>query len=395
MSDLIKFNDLDKVKMMVSNRKQEWIELIKNAEINIHQKIELKNQAHTIDKYLQGKRDCESARDDLWEVSEWALKKIGEDLKKLKQEGVIRQGTRTDIVEKNDNVITLKDLNLTRDESSTAQARAEIPDEEYQATLDALKEKGKANASAVTKYANDKRKKENLQNENEKRKKTLTEEKKIQPKIYQMNAIDYLNKFENNSIDLLITDPPFSTDVDDIFSFANEWVTLALEKIKHSGRAYICIGAYPKEINTYLSILLNQNKFIVDNPLIWTYRNTLGVTPKMKYNLNYQMILHLYSENSKPLDNSITNEMFSVQDINAPDGRKGDRFFKWQKPDELCRRFIFHSSNPDDLIVDPFAGSGSFLLAATQAGRKNAEGCDLSIESLGIAKERGCIIIGN
>ena len=138
----------------------------------------------------------------------------------------------------------------------------------------------------------------------------------------------------------MITDPPYSTDIADIDGFARSWVELALSKVKTSGRAFICIGAYPKELNAYLSILLNQDAFIVDNPLIWAYKNTLGVTPKMKYNLNYQVILHLYSQQSAPLDTSITTEMWSVQEINAPDGRQGDRYHTWQKPDKLAMQLI-------------------------------------------------------
>jgi DNA modification methylase len=213
------------------------------------------------------------------------------------------------------------------------------------------------------------------------------------PEIKLCSAKEYLKTFENNSIDLLITDPPYITDIQNIEIFLNEWLELAILKTKKFGRIYICSGAYPEEIYSYLKILLNQKKFIVDNPLIWTYRNTLGVTPKMKYNLNYQIIWHLYSENSTILDTSITNEMFSVMDINAPDGRQGDRLHTWQKPDELANRLIRHSSKENDLIVDCFCGTGTFLLSAAKQ-KRIAKGCDISEENLLIAQERGCIIIG-
>lgn len=210
------------------------------------------------------------------------------------------------------------------------------------------------------------------------------------PPIVKKTSYDvFLGAFADNSIDLLITDPPYSTDVDDIDSFAKAWLDQAIPKVSQSGRAYICIGAYPGELNAYLSILLNQNKFIVDNPLIWTYRNTLGVTPKMKYNLNYQVVLHLYSEDSDELDTSNTNEMFSVQDINAPDGRIGNRFHAWQKPDELARRLIKQGSKEGDLVVDCFACTGTFLIEAAKQGR-SAVGCDISHENLLIAEKRGC-----
>ena len=213
------------------------------------------------------------------------------------------------------------------------------------------------------------------------------------PTVYHLDCNEFLNTLENNSVDLLITDPPYSTDVKDINEFANSWVNLALSKVKPNGRAYICIGGYPKEINAYLNILLKQDKFIVDNPLIWSYKNTLGITPKMKYNLNYQVILHLYSETSKELDTSITSEMWNVMEINAPDGRIGNRYHTWQKPDELAMRLIKHSTKENDLIVDCFACTGTFLLMGSKLNR-NTKGCDIDLNNLQIAKERGCTIIG-
>ena len=212
------------------------------------------------------------------------------------------------------------------------------------------------------------------------------------PIINLSNAIEYLKTIKDNSIDLLFTDPPYLTDIEDINKFVSEWLPLAIKKTKQSGRMYICTGAYPEEINAYLKCLLNQDKFIVDNPLIWTYKNTLGVTPKMKYNLNYQMIWHLYSDKSKELDTSITNEMFSVMEINAPDGRQGNRLHTWQKPDELARRIIKHSTQENDLVVDCFACTGTFLLEANRLNR-NGIGCDNNKDNLQIAKERGCSII--
>tara|TARA_Y100001938_G_scaffold145904_1_gene223609 strand:+ start:18 stop:1277 length:1260 start_codon:yes stop_codon:yes gene_type:complete len=222
--------------------------------------------------------------------------------------------------------------------------------------------------------------------------KTTKEERqdvnKNQAIIYNESCIDFLQRFENNSVDLLLTDPPYSTDLDNVEEFVNTWLLTALDKVKETGRAFICIGAYPIEIYSYLKVLLKTN-WIVDNPLVWTYRNTLGVTPKMKYNLNYQFVLHLYKEKSNPLDNRITNEMFSVQDINAPDGRVGDRYHTWQKPNELAVRLINHTTKENDIIIDPFACTGTFILNGANLGRKTF-GCDIDINAINIAYERGC-----
>jgi len=222
----------------------------------------------------------------------------------------------------------------------------------------------------------------------EERRNTKDIEKAI---LYNEDCVNFLNRFESKSIDLLITDPPYSTDVKNMPEFLDTWLYEALDKVKDTGRAFICIGAYPIEIYTYLEYLL-KTEWIVDNPLVWTYRNTLGQTPRMKYNLNYQLILHLYKETSNPLDNRITNEMFSVQDINAPDGRLGDRFYKWQKPDLLAERLINHTTKEGDKIIDPFAGCGTFILKASELNR-SAYGCDIDIDVVNIAKRRGCYVI--
>lgn len=215
----------------------------------------------------------------------------------------------------------------------------------------------------------------------------------VKPEIKHTDCISFLNEFEDNSIDLILTDPPYSTDIDNISEFTKEWLTVAIEKTKPNGRLLICSGAYPIEVKAFLDVLLSQDKFIVDNPLVWTYRNTLGVTPKMKYNLNYQFIWHLYTNKSRELDTSITNEMFSVMDINAPDGRLGNRLHTWQKPDELALRLVRHTTKEGDLIIDPFCCTGTFLLAANRLKRVS-KGCDIDIDNLKIAEQRGCTIIG-
>jgi len=213
-----------------------------------------------------------------------------------------------------------------------------------------------------------------------------------QPTIYIADCRDYLQTLNDEEFDLLITDPPYSTDVDNIVDFANSWVLSALKKVKPSGRAFIFIGAYPIEIKAYLDILLSQDKFILDSPLIWTYKNTHLLPPKSKYNLNYQAILHLYTEDSKPLNhNNITSETFAVQEFNAPDGRLGNRFHTWQKPMQLAEQLIRQTTEPGAKVLDLFACTGTFLVAAAKLGRQ-AVGCEISEENAKIAETLGCRI---
>ncbi|MEO6891007.1 MAG: DNA modification methylase [Ktedonobacteraceae bacterium] len=194
--------------------------------------------------------------------------------------------------------------------------------------------------------------------------------------------------------DLLITDPPYSTDIEDIEAFAQSWLPIALSKVKDSGRAYVCIGAYPQELRAYLNVNVGHwpHHMRLLNILVWTYKNTLGPRPHNAYKSNWQAILYFIGLNAPYIDIPLMNEQFSVQEINAPDGRLGDRYHAWQKPDDLAERLIRHSTKPGDTILDCFAGTGTFLLAAHRLGRV-AYGCDSSPEMLEIARTRGCEVI--
>jgi site-specific DNA-methyltransferase (adenine-specific) len=61
--------------------------------------------------------------------------------------------------------------------------------------------------------------------------------------------------------------------------------------------------------------------------------------------------------------------------------------FPTQKPLHLLVRLVEITTRPGDLVVDPFCGSGTTLVAAQQLGRR-AVGVDLSAEALDLARQR-------
>jgi hypothetical protein len=212
--------------------------------------------------------------------------------------------------------------------------------------------------------------------------------------VRRQDALEFLASLEPASVDLLLTDPPYSTDVPDIAAFARRWLPLALSRVKPTGRAYVFIGAYPHELHAYLDTLSWQAdgepewRLNVGNILPWTYRNTLGPSPASDYKLNWQACLYLYGPEAPPLDCPSMLEQFTVQEMSAPDARSGIRYHAWQKPDELAERLIRHASRPLDLVADPFCGTGTFLAAAARLGRR-AIGADLDEAMLRICRERG------
>ena len=189
--------------------------------------------------------------------------------------------------------------------------------------------------------------------------------------------------------DLLLTDPPYSTDVDDIEAFVDSWLYDALDGVKKNGFAYVFIGAYPNELKAYLNARIPDHMKL-EQVLVWTYKNTLGQNPKDRYKQNWQACLFYRGVTAPALDCPMTNEQWAVQEINAPDGRQGDRYHAWQKPMEIAERFIRHSTKPGDTVYDPFACTGTFLLAAAKLGRKGV-GFEINPDNAQIAFDRGCV----
>jgi len=190
--------------------------------------------------------------------------------------------------------------------------------------------------------------------------------------------------------DLLLTDPPYSTDVPDIGAFAADWLPKALAKVKPTGRAYVFIGAYPEELLAYLTVASQVGPVPLDQVLVWAYENTLGPAPQDRYKLNWQAILYFRGPQAPPLDCPLMVEQFSVQDVPAPDGRQGNRYHAWQKPDELAERLVRHATRAGELVLDPFCCTGTFVIAAAKLGRIG-RGCDNCRENLDIAVSRGCL----
>ncbi|XGI84705.1 DNA methyltransferase (plasmid) [Halorutilales archaeon Cl-col2-1] len=232
--------------------------------------------------------------------------------------------------------------------------------------------------------------KHEAEKEVEKQRQTDGGAQEYQPKITQSPALEFIQKYEDKSVDLLLTDPPYSTDVEDIEEFAEDWLPEALSKVKDDGYAYVFVGSYTEEIHAYLSVLTDIDRF-ESQILIWTYKNTLGKVPKNRYSRNYQAVLYLRGSETQELNAPKTSEQWAVQDINAPDGRHQQKHHRWQKPEKLIERFVRHTTEEGDLVVDPFAGSGTTLLTAAELARET-EGCDKDSQAIETARERGCVV---
>lgn len=280
-------------------------------------------------------------------------------------------------VEPSDYQQTKKDLATAQIELGKAKAEIEHQAADFQ-------EQNKANATKIKNQGEQiKKLKERLDAKDEIAAQKVDNAEK--PTLIIGNGINFT---PDEPYKLLLTDPPYSTDVDDIDAFAKSWLPNALKYLRRDGSAYVFIGSYPNELRAYLNIDPPDHLKLIQ-VLVWTYRNTLGQNPKNRYKQNWQACLFYRGVDAPALDCPITNEQWAVQDINAPDGRLGNRYHAWQKPDEIAQRFIRHTTQKGDTVFDPFACTGTFLLAATTLGRK-AYGFEINPDNAAIAFDRGC-----
>jgi DNA modification methylase len=217
----------------------------------------------------------------------------------------------------------------------------------------------------------------------EQRKETL----ETTPTVKESESSELLDQAP--AVDLLLTDPPYSTDVDGMEEFVKSWIPDAINAIGDSGMGFIFIGAYANELRIYLNALSDEGVLDRTQVLVWEYKNTLGQTPNDQYKQNWQAVLFIQSDPATDLDAPRTDETWAVQEINAPDARTGQRHHEWQKPLEIVGRFIRHTTDEGDLVVDPFVGTGTTVLKAAELGRR-AIGCDIDTEMLETASKRGC-----
>jgi len=276
---------------------------------------------------------------------------------------------------------TLKQLGVSDQESSRWQRMADVPDDKFEELIEKGKIKTQAAILSVARAIRQEMEAE-----------VKSDEIRTAPVTANIKLGHYLKVIEEigpKSVDLLITDPPYMTDVKNIDHFVS-WLNPVLKTLKDTGQAYIFTGAYYPELKAYMNQLdKDEATRFTKQVLVWEYRNTLGPSPKSKYKQNWQAIFYLRGPDADPINTENLVEKFTVQQFNAPDARHEQTYHTWEKPLDLAKMLIRHGSNPDDLIFDPFAGTGSFLLAAAELGRKNI-GSDIDQTMIDIAVKRGC-----
>jgi len=240
--------------------------------------------------------------------------------------------------------------------------------------------------------------------------------------ILQGDCIEVLNSLPEKSIDLIFADPPYNlqlsqelwrpnlTKVDavndkwdqfasfqDYDAFTRTWLTACRRVLKDTGTIWV-IGSYHNiyRVGGILQDLgfwiLNDIAWVKTNPmpnfrgvrftnahetLIWAQRNKGA-----RYIFNYKDMKALNDELQMRSD-WVLPICTGVERVKL----NGQKAHSTQKPEALLYRVILSSSNPGDVVLDPFFGTGTTGAVAKKLHRRWI-GIERDEEYLRVARER-------
>ena len=227
---------------------------------------------------------------------------------------------------------------------------------------------------------------------------------KFLDKIVNGNSLEVLKKIPDKTFDLVFADPPYNMQigetlrrpndsivkgVDDKWdqfksfehydNFCKSWLTECRRILKDNGSIWV-IGSYHNIFR--LGYHIQNLDFWILNDVIWRKNNPMpnfkgtrftnahetliwaSKSEKSKYTFNYQSL--------KCLNDDL--QMRSNWNLPICSGserlkKNGKKVHSTQKPESLLHRVLLASSNKDDMILDPFLGSGTTATVAKKLGR--------------------------
>ena len=236
--------------------------------------------------------------------------------------------------------------------------------------------------------------------------------------IHQGDCVALLNQVDQESVDLVFADPPFNIGYEyDVYDDAKQageyltwcqkWIQGVYRALKPNGTFWLAIG---DEYAAELKIESQKAGFHCRSWVIWYY--TFGVNCVNGFSRSHTHIFH-FVKNPKEFTFNRFNPQIRVKSARQlvyadnranPNGRLPDNtwitrpqdaplsfspshdtwyfarvagtfkeregFHGCQMPEQLLARIIRASSRPQDLVLDPFGGSGTTLCVAKKLGRQ-------------------------
>jgi len=227
----------------------------------------------------------------------------------------------------------------------------------------------------------------------------------VKNKIIHGNSLEILKKIPDNSVDLIFADPPYNlqlsksllrpdqTKVDgvkedwdnfDSFDhyddFTLNWLKSCKKILKLNGSMWI-IGSYHNIFR--IGYMLQNLGFWILNDVVWVKNNPMPNFRGKRFTNAHETIIWVSKyKNSKYTFNyesmkSLNGDLQMRSDWNLPicNGKErlkdenGVKIHSTQKPESLISRILLASTNVDDIILDPFFGTGTTGAVAKKLNR--------------------------
>lgn len=229
-------------------------------------------------------------------------------------------------------------------------------------------------------------------------------------KIIHGDAIEELKKIPNESIDLIVTDPPYNlnkdygTSKDNLFhdeylEFSRKWLKEAYRVLKKDGTIYVFMGM--RYISYIYMILETELNMYFNSWIVWHYTQGIGKTKgfsprhddilmftkseKFTFNLDAIRIPQKYYRSINNMRGANPGNVWQFSHMHYCN--KNRKKHPTQKPEAIYERMILASSNEEDVVLDCFVGSGTALRVCQQLNRK-CIGIDNNLDYINMCKER-------
>lgn len=201
-------------------------------------------------------------------------------------------------------------------------------------------------------------------------------------KIINDNSIELMKNLPSEIFDLIVTDPPYKTITGGdcngkkserpkgmlsgnkkLFQHQNikisDWMPELFRVLKERSHCYI----FTNVLN--LAEMLSEAQkagFKLHNLLVWEKNNC---TPSQYYMKNCEYVLFLRKGKAKWI-----NDIGGSKTAHQFDNIIGNKTHPCEKPVNLLKFYIANSSNENDVVFDPFVGTGSTIVAAKELIRQ-------------------------
>lgn len=221
-------------------------------------------------------------------------------------------------------------------------------------------------------------------------------------KIYNEDCLEGLKRIPDESVDLVVTDPPYritargnagnsggmlQKDINKkgmVFEHNNcdieQYMPELYRVLKDGSHCYIMCN----HINLiHFLKVIDESEFHFIKCLIWDKKNKIMGTFYMNC---FEYIIFLRKGTARQINDCGCGDLLSVPNIKDK-SHDGSNIHDSQKPVPLMSVLIRNSSQAGQLVLDPFVGSGTTALACIKEKRRFV-GFEINPEYYDIAKKR-------